>query len=105
MRGTSDEAKAAIAEIGKTATRLNAKDGPVDRLAEGVEGLTHAADSFNAATLPRINKVTDETSRTVRQLSRAVTGINDNPQSLIFGAGAAQPGPGETGFTPPGATR
>jgi phospholipid/cholesterol/gamma-HCH transport system substrate-binding protein len=32
VRGTSDEAKAAIAEIGKTAKRLNAKDGPVDRL-------------------------------------------------------------------------
>jgi phospholipid/cholesterol/gamma-HCH transport system substrate-binding protein len=105
VRGTSDEAKAAIAEIGKTAKRLNAKDGPVDRLAEGAEGLAHAADSFNAATLPRINRVTEETSRAVRQLGRAVTGINDNPQSLIFGSGPSQPGPGEAGFTPPGASR
>ena len=105
VRGTSDEAKAAIAEIGSTARRLNAKDGPVDRLAEGAQGLAHAADSFNAATLPRINRVTEETSRAVRQLGRAVTGINDNPQSLIFGAGAAQPGPGESGFTSPGASR
>jgi phospholipid/cholesterol/gamma-HCH transport system substrate-binding protein len=105
VRGSSDEAKAAIAEIGKTAKRLNDKDGPVDRLAEGAEGLAHAADSFNAATLPRINRVTEDASRAVRQLSRAVTGINDNPQSLIFGAGPAQPGPGETGFTPPGASR
>jgi phospholipid/cholesterol/gamma-HCH transport system substrate-binding protein len=105
VRSTSDEAKAAIAEIGKTAQRLNAKDGPVDRLAEGAEGLSHAADSFNAATLPRVNRVTEDTSRAVRQLSRAVTGINDNPQSLIFGAGPAQPGPGEAGFTPPGANR
>lgn len=105
VRGTSDEAKAAIAEIGKTAQRLNAKDGPVDRLAEGAEGLAHAADSFNAATLPRINRVTEDTSRAVRQLSRTVNGINDNPQSLIFGAGASQPGPGEPGFTPPGASR
>jgi phospholipid/cholesterol/gamma-HCH transport system substrate-binding protein len=105
VRGTSDEAKAAIAEIGKTAKRLNAKDGPVDRLAEGAEGLAHAADSFNAATLPRINRVTEDTSRAVRQLSRTVNGINDNPQSLIFGAGPAQPGPGEAGFTPPGASR
>jgi phospholipid/cholesterol/gamma-HCH transport system substrate-binding protein len=105
VRGTSDEAKAAIAEIGTTARRLNAKDGPVDRLAEGAEGLAHAADSFNAATLPRVNRVTEETSRAVRQLSRTVNGINDNPQSLIFGAGPAQPGPGEAGFTPPGASR
>lgn len=105
VRGSSDEARAAIAEIGNTARRLNAKDGPVDRLAEGAEGLAHAADSFNAATLPRINRVTEETSRAVRQLGRAVTGINDNPQSLIFGSGPTQPGPGETGFTPPGANR
>ena len=105
VRGTSEEAKKAIAEIGDTARRLNAKGGPVDRLAEGAEGLAHAADSFNAATLPRINRVTEDTSRAVRQLGRAVNGINDNPQSLIFGAAPAQPGPGEAGFTPPGASR
>ena len=105
LRGTSDAAKTAVSEIGKTAQRLNAKDGPVDRLAEGAEGLAHAADSFNAATLPRINRVTEDSSRAVRQLSRAVTGISDNPQSLIFGSGAAQPGPGESGFSAPGASR
>lgn len=105
VRGTSDEAKNAIAEIGKTAQRLNARDGPIDRLAEGAEGLAHAADSFNAATLPRINRVTEDSSRAVRQLSRAVTGINDNPQSLIFGSGPAQPGPGEPGFSATGASR
>lgn len=105
LRGTSDAAKTAVSEIGKTAQRLNAKDGPVDRLAEGAEGLAHAADSFNAATLPRINRVTEDSSRAVRQLSRGVTGISDNPQSLIFGSGAAQPGPGESGFSAPGASR
>lgn len=105
LRGTSDAAKTAVTEIGKTAQRLNAKDGPVDRLAEGAEGLAHAADSFNAATLPRINRVTEDSSRAVRQLSRAVTGISDNPQALIFGSGPAQPGPGESGFSAPGASR
>jgi phospholipid/cholesterol/gamma-HCH transport system substrate-binding protein len=105
LRGTADAAKATVSEIGRTAQRLNAKDGPVDRLAEGAEGLAHAADSFNAATLPRINRVTEDTSRAVRQLSRTVIGINDNPQSLIFGAGPTNPGPGEPGFTAPGAAR
>jgi phospholipid/cholesterol/gamma-HCH transport system substrate-binding protein len=91
-------------EIGGTARRLNAQDGPIDRLAEGSQALSHAADSFNAATLPRVNRVTEETSRAVRQLSRAANGINDNPQSLIFGNGAAPPGPGEPGFVAPGGT-
>lgn len=102
LRGTSDAARTAVSEIGNTAAKLNAKDGPIDRLAEGAQGLAHAADSFNATTLPRINRATEDTSRAVRQLSRTVTGINDNPQSLIFGSGPARPGPGESGFTPPG---
>lgn len=75
----------------------------MDRLAEGTQALSHAADSFNQATLPRINRVTEETSRAVRQLGRTATTITDNPQSLIFGTGAVSPGPGEPGFAPPGA--
>jgi phospholipid/cholesterol/gamma-HCH transport system substrate-binding protein len=105
LRGTSDEARATIREIGDTARRLNAKDGPLDRLATGTEALSHAADAFNNATLPRVNRVTEDTSRAVRQLSRTVNGINDNPQSLIFGTGRIDPGPGEPGFSPPGASQ
>jgi len=105
FQGTAEQTKAAVAEVGITAKRLNEKDGPIDRLAEGTQALSHAADSFNAATLPRINRVTEDTSRAVRQLSRTVNGINDNPQSLIFGSGAINPGPGEEGFAPPAAGR
>lgn len=106
LQATSDKAGQAVQEVTKTAQRLNEKDGPIDRLAEGTEALSAAADAFNAATLPRINQVTDETSRAVRRLSRAANSINDNPQSLIFGNGAANPGPGEPGFAAPqGGTR
>ena len=95
VRNSSDE-------FGRTAKRLNAQDGPVDRLAEGTQALSRAADSFNASTLPRINRVTEETSRAVRRLGRTVTDIGDNPQSLIYGSGEVPPGPGEPGFTAPG---
>jgi len=106
LQATSDKAGQAVQEVAKTAQRLNEKDGPIDRLAEGTEALSAAADAFNAATLPRINQVTDETSRAVRRLSRTANAINDNPQSLIFGNGAANPGPGEDGFAAPqGGTR
>ena len=98
----ADEVSRAAADFGKTARRLNDKDGPVDRLAEGTQALSHAADSFNSATLPRINRVTEETSRAVRQLARTANTVNDNPQSLIFGSGAVDPGPGEPGFAAPG---
>ncbi len=92
-------------EYQATARRLNEKDGPLDRLAEGTVALSRAADTFAAATLPRVNRVTDDASRAARQLSRTVNNINDNPQSLIFGSGVVLPGPGEPGFTAPGAVR
>jgi phospholipid/cholesterol/gamma-HCH transport system substrate-binding protein len=92
-------------EFGKTAQRLNETDGPIDRLAKGSEALSHAADSFNSATLPRINRVTEDTSRAVRRLGRTATAIGDNPQSLIYGAGAIAPGPGEPGFSAPGGAK
>lgn len=98
VRMTSDE-------VGRAARRLNEKDGPVDRLAEGTEALTHAADNFNMATLPRINRVTDDASRAVRQLGRTMRDINENPQSLIYGGGKPVPGPGEPGFQAPGGAR
>jgi phospholipid/cholesterol/gamma-HCH transport system substrate-binding protein len=105
VRKSAEEVEKAAVGFGQTARRLNDKDGPMERLAEGTEALAHAADSFNSATLPRINRVTEETSRAVRQLSRATTAISDNPQSLIFGAGAVRPGPGEPGFVAPGEAR
>jgi len=102
VQKSADQVGRTAADFSQTARRLNEKDGPIDRLAVGTEALSHAADSFNSATLPRINRVTEETSRAVRQLGRAANTINDNPQSLIFGAGAVAPGPGEPGFTAPG---
>ncbi len=102
---SADEIGRTAAEFRQTANRLNAKDGPIDRLAEGTAALSHAADAFNASTLPRINRVTEETSRAVRQLGRTANQIGDNPQSLLYGTGPVPPGPGEPGFTLPGAAR
>lgn len=103
LQTTAADVSRTAATFETTATRLNAKDGPLDRLAEGTGALAHAADTFGAATLPRVNRVSEEASRAARQLSRTVTGINDNPQSLIFGNGLVLPGPGEPGFVSPAA--
>lgn len=88
-----------------TVGRLNAPDGPMERLGDGTRALAQAVDSFNAATLPRVNRVADDTSHAVRRLGRAADSINDNPQSLLFGNGGAAAGPGEPGFSAPAATR
>ena len=89
--------------LNTTVGRLNAADGPIDRLGDGTKALSQAVESFNNATLPRVNRVADDTSRAVRRLGRAADGINDNPQSLLFGNGGAVAGPGEPGFSAPAA--
>jgi phospholipid/cholesterol/gamma-HCH transport system substrate-binding protein len=102
VQKSADQVGRTAADFSTTAKRLNAKDGPMDRLAEGTQSLSHAADSFNSATLPRINRVSEEATRAVRSLGRTANNINDNPQSLIFGTGPVAPGPGEPGFSPRG---
>jgi phospholipid/cholesterol/gamma-HCH transport system substrate-binding protein len=102
---TVDQVGAAAAQFGQTAQRLNAPGGPIDRVGEGTDALAHAAESFSVTTLPRLNRATDETTRTMRSINRAVSDLTENPQMLIYGDGSTRPGPGEPGFQVPGARR
>lgn len=90
-------------EVGTTAKRLNEPGGPLEKLSEGGAALTAGVQTFSAATLPKLGEVADETARTMRQLRRTVSAVDDNPQALIFGNGPPVPGPGEPGFSVPGA--
>ena len=102
LQDTSTKASVAIAEVGITAKRLNEKGGPLDKLSEGGTALAAGVETFSAATLPKLGAVADETARTMRQLRRTVNAVDENPQSLIFGNGTPQPGPGEPGFSASG---
>ena len=91
--------KNASTQVAATAGRLNAQGGALDKLTQGGTALAAGIETFSAATLPKLSEVADETARTMRQLRRTVSGVDDNPQSLIFGNGPRQPGPGEPGFS------
>ncbi len=105
MDATLTSAKTAVDEVSVTAKRLNEKGGPIDKLAEGGAALASGAESFSAGTLPKLGEVADETARTMRQLRRTVSAVDDNPQSLIFGNGPPTAGPGEPGFSTNGAKK
>ena len=92
-------------EVTVTAKSLNAPDGPLDKLTQGGQALASGVETFSAATLPKLGEVADETARAMRQLRRTVSAVDDNPQSLIFGNGPPQPGPGEPGFSANGAQK
>jgi len=96
---SADEARDSARAFRKVTERMDAKGGTLDQLAKGVDTLAATGQSLNAATLPRLNRAVDETTRTARQVNRVAGTVNDNPQSLIFGNGPLAPGPGEPGFS------
>ena len=99
---TAAAATTTAAEFGKTARRISDKGGALDEFGDTTRAFVSTANTFNATTLPRVHRVSDDTSIAVRQATRAFNAFSDNPQSLIYGGGPIAPGPGEPGFVAPG---
>jgi phospholipid/cholesterol/gamma-HCH transport system substrate-binding protein len=95
---TAAEATTTAAEFSKTVRSVR------DKFGDTTDVLMSAANTLNATTLPRVHRVSDDTSATMRQATRVFSDFNDNPQSLIYGGGPIAPGPGEPGFVAPGRT-
>ena len=89
------EARTVAVDFGKSIQRIS------DTFGETSNALVSAAHQFNVTTLPRVHRVSDDTSNTMRQATSVLTNFNDNPQSLLYGSGAISPGPGEPGFIAP----
>ena len=101
LQKAGNQVAAMATEIDRTAQRLNAPEGAIDQASRSAQSLAQAVDRFGATTLPRMERAADETSRAARMVGRAAAGVSDNPQGFLYGPGRGQPGPGETGFTPP----
>ncbi len=104
-RGTLQSLQATSDETRQAVKRLNEPGGAVDKLGQGAEALAQSANTLNASTLPRLNRMGDDATRAARQLGRTAANLNENPQSLLFGTGAVPPGPGEPGFAVPAGAR
>jgi phospholipid/cholesterol/gamma-HCH transport system substrate-binding protein len=98
---SADEARDSARSFKRLTERMNEQGGTLDQLALGVSALRNTTQSLNASTLPLVNHALEDAAHTARDLSRTVSGLNDNPQSLLFGKGVLPSGPGEPGFTPP----
>ena len=99
VAGSADEIRKTAAEFSLLSQRVQQPGGLLDQLTLGAGALAASGQALQAETLPRINRTVDETGRVVRQMGRAVSRLNDNPQGLLFGGPAGLPGPGEPGFT------
>ncbi|MCH9639793.1 MAG: MlaD family protein [Betaproteobacteria bacterium] len=65
-----------------------------------LDNLSHSTQEL-AVTVPELRKVTDGITRNSHHLDRVLKQLEENPQSLLFGRPATQPGPGEAGFVEP----
>ena len=98
---TATTIQATASSYGQLATRLQAPDGPLERLNGAVGSLQSATSELELETLPHVVQMTDEARGALRAVKRTATSLSDRPQSILFGAPSAQPGPGEPGFVPP----
>lgn len=104
-RKTLQSLQATSGEYGQIARRASEQGGVMDQLNDASQALTQAAATLNGGTLPSVSRAGDDVARTARQVNRTVRTISDNPQSLVFGNGSVQPGPGEAGFVAPAAPK
>ncbi|WP_027014534.1 MlaD family protein [Comamonas composti] len=103
LEKASNGAAAVASELQQTVVRINAEDGPLEQIAQSTRALNRVADSLGRSTLPNVSRAADDVSRAARQMGTAASRFSDNPQSVIYGPGAARPGPGEPGFALPSA--
>ena len=94
MRTAAGNVSKAASDFGSAINRFDTKGGALDRVSEG-------ANTFTSSTLPRVHRAVESAERTIRQLDRTASTLNENPQAVLYGSGAIAPGPGEPGFTPP----
>jgi phospholipid/cholesterol/gamma-HCH transport system substrate-binding protein len=94
MRAAAGSVSKAAGDFSTAVGRFDAKGGALDRVSEG-------ANTFTASTLPRVHRAVESAERTIRQLDRTASTLNENPQAILYGSGAIPPGPGEQGFAPP----
>jgi len=91
-----------MADLNRLVADLRQRAEAVERVAKGVENAGAAAQALSstalAETLPMINSLLDELSRTSRNLDRLLAELDQNPSSLVFGKPAGHPGPGEPDF-------
>ena len=81
-------------EVKRAVDQVAGNGGVVDQMSLGASTLT-------GTTLPRVQNLAEDASRTIRRLDRIANTLSENPQSFIYGTGAIPPGPGEPGFVAP----
>jgi phospholipid/cholesterol/gamma-HCH transport system substrate-binding protein len=87
-----------VAAITALAAKLEERSVALAQVGDNAADVGATARALNDETLPRLNALADELRREARVLDRVLTGLADQPHSLVFGPPPRRPGPGEAGF-------
>jgi phospholipid/cholesterol/gamma-HCH transport system substrate-binding protein len=103
LTGRADEVlvdgKSLVAEMREVTRQMQTQLAVFDRVGVSADEMGTAATDFYGTTLPGLNRLAEKLSRTAESLDRVLEAHSREPQSLIFGAAPAEPGPGEPGFS------
>jgi phospholipid/cholesterol/gamma-HCH transport system substrate-binding protein len=118
LPGTIDQLNRTLASTNQLVTGLNRSNGPLqtnlDKVGTAAQQAGDALTSMNGTlqelsarvsydTLPRVNALAEDVRSAARSVDRAADTFSSSPRSVLFGAPAAAPGPGEAGFAWPAA--
>lgn len=105
IRAAVNDARLAVGRAGEMvaamtalAAKLEERSAALGQVGDNAADVGAAARALNDETLPRLNALADELRREARVLDRVLTGLADQPHSLVFGPPPRRPGPGEGGF-------
>ncbi|MGB7815642.1 MAG: MlaD family protein [Methylotenera sp.] len=91
---TFDATRPLINELSLTTKKIY---NTADQIEISTNQLTNTLEN---ETFPQLHTLTQNMNHDVLNFNQLVDLLKDNPQSLIFGAPEAMPGPGEAGFKP-----
>ena len=118
LPATIDQLNRTLASTDQMITNLNRPNGPfeanLNKVGTAAQQAGDALTSMNGTlqelsarvgydTLPRVNSLAEDVRSAARSVDRAADTFSTSPRSLLFGAPAAAPGPGESGFAWPAA--
>jgi phospholipid/cholesterol/gamma-HCH transport system substrate-binding protein len=90
----SRDARSLTTSLNRLATTLQAPNGPINQIGSAAEQVGAVAGRLENEALPLATDVRSS----LRALNRTLEGLNERPQSVLFGSPAVTPGPGEPGF-------
>ena len=118
LPATIDQLDRTLASTNQLVAGLNRPGGPLEtnlnKVGTAAQQAGDALTSMNGTlqdlsarvsydTLPRVNALAEDVRSAARSVDRAADTFSTSPRSVLFGAPAAAPGPGEAGFAWPAA--